>query len=567
LTWTSSGQLLVFLGLLLAITKPLGCYMVRVFAGERTLLTRALAAVERAVYRLCAVKAEREQTWRTYTGCCLAFGLANFFLFYVLLRVQRFAPDLAFNTAVSFMSNTSWQAYAGETISAWTQMIGVTAQSFTSAAAGMAVAMAVIRGFARQGSARLGNFWVDVTRATLYVLLPLSLAAALVLCAMGVPQTLRGGAQAGTLEGARQTVALGPVASQEPIKLLSSDGGGFFNANSAHPFENPAPVVNLLEMLLVLAIPSAFTYTFGAGVGDRRQGWTLFAVMMLMFAFGSVIATVSEAHGNPVLHRLGLGGGNMEGKEVRFGTAGSALFSVVSTASSDGAVNSAHDSFTPLAGLVQLLNMKSGEVIFGGTGSGIFSMILMVLVAVFIAGLMVGRTPEYLGKRIAAKDIKMVMLALVVTAAANLLLSCAAFLIHFHEHGYWNPPGAPLANLGNAGPHGLSEILYANASAVGTNGSAFGGLNANTPWFNLTLGLEMLVGRFLVMVPTLALAGGLARKRRVPVTVGTMPTHGPMFALLLVGIIMIVTALTFFPALSLGPIAEHFLMQAGVVFR
>ena len=421
--------------------------------------------------------------------------------------------------------------------------------------------MALIRAFVRERSARLGNFWVDLTRAVLYILLPLSLPAALILCSLGVLQTFHPYRQIATLEGARQTIALGPVASQEPIKLLSSDGGGFFNANSAHPFENPSPVANLLEMLLVLAIPAAFTYTFGQAVNDRRQGWTLFAVMFLLFAGGSLVATASEQQGNPALGRLGIDGGNMEGK------AGSALFSVVSTASSDGAVNSAHDSFTPLAGLVQLLNLKTGEVIFGGTGSGILSMLLTVLLAVFIAGLMVGRSPEYLGKRIEAKDIKMVMLALVVAAAANLVISCATFLVHFPAHSYWNPPGALVANLGNAGPHGLSEILYANSSAVGTNGSAMAGLNANTPFFNLTLGLEMLIGRFLVIVPALALAGNLARKKRVPVTIGTMPTHGVLFAVLLTGTIFIVTALTFFPALSLGPIAEHFLMHSGVLFR
>jgi len=579
LTWTSLYQLLAFVGLLLAIAKPLGWYMARVFEGEATFLSKLLLPLERLLYRLAAVNPAKQQTWRTYAGCCLAFGLANFVFFYVLLRCERYlpghpaggtslTPDLAFNTAVSFMSNTSWQAYSGEaTLSYISQMLGVTAQSFTSAAAGMAVAMALIRGFARDWSARLGNFWVDMTRAVLYILLPLSLPAALMLCSQGVLQTFHDYRHITTLEGAKQTIALGPVASQESIKLLGSEGGGFFNANSAHPFENPSPVVNLVEMLLILAIPAAFTYTFGEVVKDRRQGWTLFAVMSILFVCGVVIATASEQRGNPVLHAAGIVGGNMEGKEVRFGTAGSALFSVVSTASSDGAVNSAHDSYTPLAGLIQMLNLKTGEVIFGGTGSGILSMILMALVAVFIAGLMVGRSPEYLGKRIEAKDIKMVMLALVVAAAANLLLSCATFLVHFRGHGYWNPPGAPVANLGNAGPHGLSEILYANASAVGTNGSAFAGLNVNTPWFNLTLGVEMLIGRFLVIVPALALAGSLARKKRVPVTVGTMPTHGPLFALLLMGTILIVTALTFFPALSLGPIAEHYLMHSAVVFR
>ena len=579
LTWTSLGQLSVFLGLLLAITKPLGLHMARVFEGKRTFLSKPLLPLERLIYRLGCVHPEKEQTWRTYAGCFLAFGLANFLVFYVVLRCERYlpghpaggtplTPDLAFNTAVSFLSNTSWQAYSGEAaLSYLSQMIGVTVQSFTSAAAGMAVAMALIRGFARERSARIGNFWIDMTRGVLYVLLPLSLAAALILCSQGILQTFHPYRQITTLEGARQTMALGPVASQEPIKLLSSDGGGFFNANSAHPFENPSPVVNILEMLLILAIPAAFTYTFGLAVNDRRQGWTLFAVMFLLFAGGSLIATASELQGNPALHRLGIEGGNMEGKEVRFGVAASALFSVVSTASSDGAVDSAHDSFTPLAELVQMLNLKTGEVIFGGTGSGILSMILMVLLAVFIAGLMVGRSPEYLGKRIAAKDIQMVMLALVVAAAANLLISCATFLVHFPAHSYWNPPGSPLANLGNAGPHGLSEILYANASAVGTNGSALAGLNASTPWFNLTLGLEMLIGRFLVIVPALALAGNLARKKRVPVTAGTMPTHGVLFMVLLTGTILVVTVLTFFPALSLGPIAEHFLMQSGRLFR
>ena len=553
--------------------------MTSVFEGKRTFLSKPLLPLERLVYRLGGVDPAKEQTWRTYAGCCLAFGLANFLLFYVILRCQRYlpghpaggnplTPDLAFNTAVSFLSNASWQAYSGETtLSYLSQMVGVTVQSFTSAAAGMAVAMALIRAFVRERSARLGNFWVDQTRAVLYVLLPLSLPAALILCSQGILQTLHPYRQIASLEGARQTMALGPVASQEPVKLLGSEGGGFFNANSAHPFENPTPTANLMEMLLVLAIPAAFTYTFGQVVNDRRQGWTLFAVMFLVFAGGSVIATAIEQQGNPEMHRLGIDGGNMEGKEVRFGVAGSALFSVVSTASSDGAVNSAHDSFTPIAELIQMLNMKTGEVIFGGTGSGIFSMLLMVLLAVFIAGLMVGRSPEYLGKRIEAKDIKMVMLALVVAAAANLLISCATFLVHFPAHSYWNPPGDPVANLGNAGPHGLSEILYANASAVGTNGSAMAGLNANTPFFNLTLGLEMLIGRFLVIVPTLALAGNLARKKRVPVTIGTMPTHGALFVVLLVGTITIVTALTFFPALSLGPIAEHFLMHSGALFR
>lgn len=466
------------------------------------------------------------------------------------------APDLAFNTAVSFLTNTSWQAYAGETsLSHLSQMAGIAVQSFTSAAAGMAVAAALFRGFARQGTARLGNFWVDLTRSILYVLLPLALAGALILASQGVIQNFAAVRKVATLEGGRQTLAMGPVASQESIKLLSSDGGGFFNANSAHPFENPTPAANLLEMLLILAIPAALTYTFGRMTGETRQGWTLFAAMAVMFIGGSCVAIWSERAGNPLLGALGVDARNMEGKEVRFGIAASGLFSVVSTASSDGAVNSAHDSYTPLAGLVQMINLKSGEVIFGGTGSGIVSMLLTVLVTVFLAGLMVGRTPEYLGKRIQAREMKMVMLAYVITALSTLAFACAPFV---------SP--SLMASLGNHGPHGLSEILYAYGSATATNGSAMAGLNSNTPWFNLTLGLVMLVGRFAVIIPALAIAGSLAQKRRLEATTGTMPTHGPLFAGLIVATVVLVTALTFLPAFSLGPIAENFLMRSGVVF-
>jgi len=587
MTWIALVQLTAFLAALLAITRPLGAYMAKVFEGKRHFLSRTLGPLERLIYRLCGVNPAIEQSWTTYAGACLAFGIANFLLFYVLLRLEgsmplnpvRFGtalaprgsipltPDLAFNTAVSFMTNTSWQSYSGEiTLSYFSQMLGVAVQSFTSAAAGMAVAAAVIRGFVRQSSERLGNFWVDVTRSTLYVLLPLSFIGALFLASQGVIQNFRAYPQVTTLEGAPQTIALGPVASQEPIKLLSGDGGGFFNANSAHPYENPTPLANFVEMLLILAIPAALTYTFGRMVGDQGQGWALFVAMAIFFICGCCVAAWNEQSGNPALHHAGVPGANMEGKEVRFGPVASALFSVVSTASADGAMDSAHDSFMPLSGLVQMLNLKSGEVVFGGTGTGLVSMLLIALIAVFIAGLMVGRTPEYLGKKIEGREMKMVMISFVATAAAIVIFSSASFLVEFRSSSYWNP-GLPTANLTNTGPHGLSEILYDNASAVATNGSAFAGLNANTPWFNLTLGVEMLIGRFLVIVPALAVAGSLARKRRLQATSGTMPTKGPLFIGLLIGTIVLITALTFFPSLTLGPIVEQFLMNSGALFR
>jgi potassium-transporting ATPase potassium-binding subunit len=589
--WSSLLQLAVFLGALAAITSPLGAYMAKVFAGERTFLSRLIAPIEGAFYRTCGIDPASGQTWTAYSAAVLCFGFVNFAVFYALLRLQGFLPwnpahfgtaralagsvlvtsDLAFNTAVSFMTNTSWQAYPGETtLSYFAQMAGVAVQSFTSAAAGLAVAVAVIRAFAGERAGHQGNFWVDLTRGTLYVLLPISLAGALFLCSQGVIQNLAPYRGVRTFEGASQTLPMGPVASQESIKLLSSDGGGFFNANSAHPFENPTPLTNSVEMLLMLAIPAGLTYTFGRMVKDQRQGWTLFSVMIVLFACGGVCVTWSEQTGNPILQAAGVSaspgggqpGGNMEGKEARFGIAGSALFSVVSTASADGAVNSSHDSFTPLGGLVQIFNLTTGEVIFGGVGTGIVSMIFMVLVTVFIAGLLVGRTPEYLGKRVEIREMKMVMLSIVATGAATLLFAGATFLLTFPEASSWNPAGALTENLTNRGAHGLSEVLYANASAVATNGSAFAGLSANSPWFNLTLGLEMLIGRFLVIIPALAIAGSLARKKRLAVTGGTIPTHGPMFAALLIWSIVLVTALTFFPALSLGPIAEHYLMRA-----
>jgi K+-transporting ATPase ATPase A chain len=560
MTGFAAVQLLVFVGLLVLITKPLGAYMADVYQGRRTFLSRILLPLERFIYRITGADPKADQLWTSYCGACIAFGSINFLAFYALLRWQglygpRVSPDLAFNTAVSFLTNTSWQAYAGETaLSYFSQMAGVCVQSFTSAAAGMAVAIALIRGFIRHSQGRIGNFWVDLTRSVLYVLLPLSLIGAIALGSQGVIQNLRHYTAVATLEGKPQTLPQGPVASQEAIKLLSSDGGGFFNANSAHPFENPTPFTNLVEMLLILAIPAALTHTFGKMIGAPRQGWILFATMLILFIGGSIAANWSEQAGNSSR--------TMEGKEVRFGVPASALFSVVSTASSDGAINSVHDSFTPLAGLVQMFNMKSGEVIFGGTGSGLVSILLLVLITVFIAGLMVGRTPEYLGKKIESKEIKMVMLSSVGTAAAMLVFSAITLGARFSPGSYWNPPGALLENLSNPGPHGLSEILYASASAVATNGSSFAGLNANTPWFNLTLGFQMLIGRFLVIVPALAIAGSLSRKRKLVETSGTMPTDRPLFLVLLLGTIFLITALTFLPAFSLGPVAEHFLMSS-----
>jgi potassium-transporting ATPase potassium-binding subunit len=575
--WSGLGQLIILLILLVSITRPLGAYMTNVFEGKRTIFSRVLLPLERLGYRLCGVDPTVEQRWTTYAGSCLVFGLINFLVFYILLRMQgalplnpqhfgtRHAPDsatpvtpdLAFNIAVSFMTGTSWQSYPGEmTLSYASQILGIAVQSFTSAATAMAVALAVIRGFTRERARSIGNFWVDLTRSSLYVLMPGSLFAGLLLCSLGVIQNVHPFRQVTTVEGARQEIPGGPVASQESIKLLSAgDGGGFFNANSAHPFENPTPLTNIIEMLLILAIPAAMTYTFGRMVRDQRQGWTLFAVMAVLLVCGTVLIGWGENQPNPALPALT--GGNMEGKETRFGVDGSALFSGVSTASSDGAVNSMHDSFSPIGGLVQLFYLVTGEVVFGGAGTGLVSMILMVGLTVFIASLMVGRTPEYLGKKIEPKEMKMIMLSYVAASVPILVFTAASLLIRFEPGGYWNPPGMVAANLANRGAHAFTEVLYANASAVATNGASFGGLNANTPWFNLSLGLEMLMGRFFVIIPALAIAGSLARKQRMATTSGTLPTHGVLFATLLIGSILLVTALTFFPALALGPIAEQ----------
>ena len=570
--WLQIGLFVAIVGLL---TRPLGGYLARVYAGERTLLRPLIGPVEAALYRLAGVKPEGEQTWYQYAGSFLVFHALGIVSLYSLLRLQSafplnphnmtaVAPDLALNTAVSFVSNTSWQSYGGETtLSYASQMAGVAVQSFVSAASGMAVAIALIRAFARRRSSTIGNFWVDLTRGTLYVLLPICVIAALLLMAQGVPQTLAPSVEATTLEDGAQIIARGPVATQEAIKLLSGDGGGFFNANSAHPFENPTPLTNLTEMALIFALGAALTNCFGRMVGSERQGWILLTVMAVLFGCGVSGLYSSEAGGNPALAALNAGQatraqqpvGNMEGKEVRFGIAGSALFAEVSTASSDGAVNSMNDSFLPLSGGILLANMMVDEVIVGAPGSGLFGMLLFSIVAVFLAGLMVGRTPEYVGKKIGSPEIKMTILALICVPAATLGLSAVASVFE---------PG--LAGLGNAGPHGYSEILYAYTSATATNGSAFAGLSANSPFYNLTLALAMFVGRFLVIVPVLAIAGSLAAQPVIPGSTGTLPTDGALYVCFLLGVIVIVGALTYLPALALGPVIESLQLAGGLLY-
>jgi len=588
-------QIALFLLIIGLVAKPMGSFMMRVFDGQRTFLHPVLQPVERFIYRLSGVNPELEQRWTQYAGALIAFSVAKFAVTYLIQRFQgilplnpqgfstahapmgatAMTPDLAFNTAVSFLSNTNWQAYVGEsTMSYFTQMVALAVNNFTSAAVGIAVAIAVIRGFSRQQAKSIGNFWTDLTRATLYVLLPLSFVGALYLCSAGVIQNFSPYTKVATVEGGTQTIAQGPVASQEAIKMIGTNGGGFMNANSAHPFENPTPLSNFVETLMIFLIPAGFTYTFGKMVGDQRQGWAIFAAMALMFLIGVFVTYHYEQQGNPILEKLGVqtaatetqAGGNMEGKEVRFGIPASALFATVTTDASCGAINSWHDSFTPLAGMVPLFNMMTGEVIFGGVGSGMYGILLYAIIAVFIAGLMVGRTPEYLGKKIEQKEVKMAMLALIATAASILLLAGITSVVHFAKDGYWNAPGPAIANLNNGGPHGFSEILYSYVSATGNNGSAFAGISVNTPWYNLTLGLAMLIGRFMYIIPLLAAAGSLAAKKKIPVTEGTLPTHGGLFVGLLVGTVVIVGALTFFPALALSPIVEHFLMLDGKLF-
>jgi K+-transporting ATPase ATPase A chain len=570
-------QIGAFFLLILAITKPLGIYMADVMEGRRSWLR----PFERLIYRSCGVSPDREQRWTGYAFSLLAFSAVSGLVVYLLQRAQgslpfnprnfsgNVSPDSAFNTAFSFVTNTDWQSYVPEaTLSYFVQMAALTVQNFMSAAAGLAVAMAIVRGFARHSVDTIGNFWVDLTRSVLYILLPLSIVGALLLCSQGVIQNLSPYTEATTVEGVKQTIAQGPVASQESIKMLGTNGGGFFNANSAHPYENPTPLSNFIQMLFIFMIPAGLTYTFGKMARDTRQGWALFAAMSALSLGGVIVSYHYEQAGTPSLVGNGIElragptqpGGNMEGKETRFGIANSALFATITTDASCGAVNSTHDSFTPLGGLVPLFNIQLGEVVFGGVGSGLYGMLMYAILAVFIAGLMVGRTPEYLGKKIEQKEVKMAMVSLLVLAASILFFSAASSVVTFAKDSYINPQGPATANLNNPGPHGFSEILYAYTSGTGNNGSAFGGISANTPWYNTTIGLSMLIGRLLMLIPLLAAAGSLAAKKLTPPSAGTFPTHGPLFAGLLVGVILIVGALTFFPALSLGPIVEHLLM-------
>jgi K+-transporting ATPase ATPase A chain len=556
---------LVF-ALVCAFVKPLGIYMARVFEGERVFLSPVLAPVERGVFRLCRIDAGREMGWKPYAFSVVAFSLVSFAYLYVLLRVQAFlplnpqgfgnlAPDLAWNTAISFMTNTNWQFYSGEsTMSYLSQMAGLGWHMFVSAGTGIAIAIALMRGLARRSASTIGNFWVDLTRCVLYVLLPIAIVGSLLLLWQGVPQNFAAYTTAKTVEGAAQTIPQGPMASMEVIKELGTNGGGFVNANSAAPWENPTGFTNLLELVLILTIGAALTYTFGRYVRNQRQGWALFAAMTILLVVGFTAAYAAEAAGNPIVHALGVFGGNFEGKETRFGIAASSLFAVITTVTSCGAVNAMHDSFTALGGLIPMFNMQLGEVVFGGVGSGFYGMIYYVILTVFIAGLMVGRTPEYLGKKIERREVQLAILAaLVVPVFALIPAGMAAVL----------PAG--LATLNNAGPHGFSEILYAYTSMVNNNGSAFAGLGSNQ-WWNISGGVVMLFGRIAIMIPVLALAGTLARKRAIPATVGTFGTTSPIFVVLLIGVIVIVGALTFFPADALGPIVEQLLTQQGKTF-
>jgi K+-transporting ATPase ATPase A chain len=567
--WT---QILFFFGAVLLVTVPLGAFMYRVMEGRPHFLKLPLGWLERLIYRLSGVR-EEEQTWQRYTGGLLAFSAFSMLVTYGIQRLQHVLPfnpqamgpveaGSAFNTAASFTTNTNWQGYAGEaTMSYLSQMAGLAWHNFVSAAAGIAVAIALARGLTRRGDGKgpgtIGNFWVDMTRSTVYILLPLSLVFAFVFVSQGMVQNLSPYAEAQTLDGGKQVIAMGPFASQEAIKQLGTNGGGPLNANAAHPFENPNPFTNFLSMFAIFAISAGLTHTFGKMAGDQRQGWALFGAMTFLFFAGVTVAYWAEASNNPILTRMAVdpGLGNMEGKEVRFGVANSALYATVTTDASCGAVNATHDSFTPLGGLVPLFNIQMSEVVFGGVGAGLYGILVMAIVSVFIAGLMVGRTPEYLGKKIETREVKLAMLYSLVFPLVILTFAAWSSVV---------PYG--VSSVNNAGPHGLSEILYAFSSGAGNNGSAFGGLNANTTWFNTTLGLTMLIGRFWMMIPALAIAGILAGKKTVPAGPGTLPTTGPLFAALLVSVIVVVGALTFFPALSLGPVVEHFLAQAGKVY-
>jgi K+-transporting ATPase ATPase A chain len=589
-------QILIFFALVLALTKPIGVFMFRLFQGERTFLHPVFRPLERLVYRLGGVSEDVEQSSLRYTASVISFSVFGFLFTYGLQRLQgllpfnpqqfstgsapqnatAMTPDLAFNTAVSFMTNTNWQSYVPETtVSYFVQMAALAVQNFVSAAVGLAVAVALIRGFARHNTKTIGNFWVDMTRATIYVLLPISIVSALFFVSQGSIQNLKPYETIQTIEGATQTIAQGPLASQLAIKMLGTNGGGFMNANSSHPYENPTPSSNLFQMLLIFMLGAGLTYMFGKMVRDTRQGWAIFATMSVLFLVGAFVCYWAEQSGNPTVAKIGIesdytgtqSGGNMEGKEVRFGNPMTALFATVTTDASCGAVIGMHDSFTPLGGLVPLFNMQTDEVIFGGVGAGLYSMLIYAIVAVFIGGLMVGRTPEYVGKKVEQKEVKMAIIAILATSLCLLGFTAASSVIPFVKDTYWNGSYGPAAgNLNNGGPHGFSEMLYAFSSGAGNNGSAFAGISANTPWYNLTMGITMLVARFLFVIPALAIAGSLAAKKRIPITSGTLPTHGMLFVVLLIGTVVIVGALTYFPALSLGPIVEHFQMVNGKVY-
>jgi potassium-transporting ATPase potassium-binding subunit len=571
-------QIGIYCVLIFLITKPMGIYLHKVFEGERTWLTPVLKPIERTFYRVAGVNDSQEMRWTTYTVAMLVFSAVSMLMTYIVLRFQsglpfnpqdlgNIEPRLAFNTAASFTTNTNWQSYVPEvTMSYFSNMFGLATHNYFSAAVGISIAIALVRGLSRHSARELGNFWVDLTRCTLYVLMPICIVITMILVWRGVPQNLNDYTSVTTIAGGAQTIAQGPIASQEAIKMLGTNGGGFLNANSAHPFENPTPFTNFLQMLLIFSIPAGLTYTFGRMVGNTKQGWAIFAAMSVLFLAGVTIATVAEQNGNPLLTTAGASqatsvdgqsapGGNMEGKESRFGITDSTLFATITTDASCGAVNAMHDSFTAIGGLVPLANIALGEVIFGGVGAGLYGILIYAIVAIFITGLMVGRTPEYLGKKIEPYEIKMAMLTLLVLPLAILGFSSVASVTDWGLTTVWNP-----------GPHGLSEIVYAYTSAAGNNGSAFAGIGANTPWYNVTLGITMLVGRFLMIIPILALAGSLVKKKRAAPTAGVFPTTGPLWVGTLVGVILIVVALTYFPVFSLGGLIEHLHMSNGVTF-
>jgi K+-transporting ATPase ATPase A chain len=595
MTLIGIAQIVVFFALLLALTKPLGTFMYQVFEGKKTFLHPVFRPLERLIYWVGGVHEDEEQSWVRYSASLISLSVFSCLIVYAIQRLQGYlplnpmhfstpqapqgatpmTPDLAFNTATSFLTNTNWQAYSPDTtLSYFVNMAALAVQNFVSAAVGIAVAVAMIRGFARHSAKTVGNFWVDVTRSIVYIFIPICILATVFFVSQGAIQNFKGPATATTLEGTSQTIEQGPLASQLSIKMLGTNGGGFFNANSAHPYENPTPLANLIQMLLILCLGAGLTYTFGIMVRDRRQGWALFAAMSVMFAIGVFICYPAEQSGNPNLSKMGVQhvytgkqpGGNMEGKEVRFGNAATTLFATVTTDASCGAVNAMHDSFTPLGGLVPMFNMQTDEVIFGGVGSGLYGLLIYAIIAVFIGGLMVGRTPEYVGKKIEKKEVKMALIAILATSLCVLAFTALSSVAPFAKGGYWNAPGPAAANTNNNAAHGFSEILYSYSSGAGNNGSAFAGINANTPWYNLTMGIDMLVARFMFIIPALAIAGSLAQKKLVPVSSGTMPTHGTLFVILLIGTVLIVGALTYFPALSLGPIVEHFQMYAGKLF-